>query len=135
MPEPGPGRAGIGSDRRNPFPGAPIAPVRSARPRPVERWRGAGHGCVPRCPHGDAVPETLELARSTDDEKQSQLKRLAEFHAKHASAAPAALAKLKQTAINGGNVFAELMEAVKVCSLGQITDALFEVGGQYRRSM
>jgi len=88
-----------------------------------------------RNPHGDAVPETLELARSTDDEKQSQLKRLAEFHSKHASAAPAALAKLKQTAINGGNVFAELMEAVKVCSLGQITDALFEVGGQYRRSM
>ncbi|MFO1343573.1 MAG: fused isobutyryl-CoA mutase/GTPase IcmF [Burkholderiales bacterium] len=88
-----------------------------------------------RNPHGDAVPETLELARSTDDEKQSQLKRLADFHAKHASAAPAALAKLKQTAINGGNVFAELMEAVKVCSLGQITDALFEVGGQYRRSM
>jgi len=88
-----------------------------------------------RNPHGDAVPETLELARSTDDEKQSQLKRLADFHTKHASAAPAALAKLKQTAINGGNVFAELMEAVKVCSLGQITDALFEVGGQYRRSM
>ena len=88
-----------------------------------------------RNPHGDAVPETLELARSTDEEKQSQLKRLADFHAKHASAAPAALAKLKQTAIVGGNVFAELMEAVKVCSLGQITDALFEVGGQYRRSM
>ncbi len=88
-----------------------------------------------RNPHGDAVPETLELARSTDEEKQSQLKRLADFHAKHASAAPAALAKLKQTAIIGGNVFAELMEAVKVCSLGQITDALFEVGGQYRRSM
>ncbi len=88
-----------------------------------------------RNPHGDAVPETLELARSTDEEKQSQLKRLADFHTKHASAAPAALAKLKQTAINGGNVFAELMEAVKVCSLGQITDALFEVGGQYRRSM
>ena len=88
-----------------------------------------------RNPHGDAVPETLELARSTDEEKQSQLKRLDDFHARHAAAAPAALAKLKQTAIDGGNVFAELMEAVKVCSLGQITDALFEVGGQYRRSM
>ena len=49
--------------------------------------------------------------------------------------APAALAKLKAVAINGGNVFAELMETVKVASLGQITDALFEVGGQYRRSM
>ncbi len=88
-----------------------------------------------RNPHGDAVQETLELARSTDEEKQNQLKRLTEFHTKHASAAPVAIAKLKQVAINGGNVFAELMEAVKVCSLGQITDALFEVGGQYRRSM
>jgi isobutyryl-CoA mutase len=88
-----------------------------------------------RNPHGDPVPETLELARSTDEEKQSQLKRLADFHAKNANAAPAAITKLKQAAMNGGNVFAELMEAVKVCSLGQITDALFEVGGQYRRSM
>jgi isobutyryl-CoA mutase len=88
-----------------------------------------------RNPHGDKVPETLELARSTDEEKQSQLRRLNEFHAKHANASSAALTKLKQTAITGGNVFAELMDAVKVCSLGQITDALFEVGGQYRRSM
>jgi isobutyryl-CoA mutase len=88
-----------------------------------------------RNPNGDPVPETLELARSTDEEKQSQLKRLNEFHTNHANASSAALAKLKQTAISGGNVFAELMDAVKVCSLGQITDALFEVGGQYRRSM
>jgi isobutyryl-CoA mutase len=88
-----------------------------------------------RNPHGDKVAETLELARSTDEEKRSQLKRLNEFHAKHANASSAALSKLKQTAITGGNVFAELMDAVKVCSLGQITDALFEVGGQYRRSM
>ena len=88
-----------------------------------------------RNPHGDAVPDTLELARSTDEEKQGQLKRLADFHAAHKVDAPAALAKLKAVAINGGNVFAELMETVKVASLGQITDALFEVGGQYRRSM
>jgi isobutyryl-CoA mutase len=88
-----------------------------------------------RNPHGDPIPETLELARSTDEEKQSQLKRLNEFHVKHANAAPAAIMKLKHAAMNGGNVFAELMEAVKDCSLGQITDALFEVGGQYRRSM
>ncbi len=88
-----------------------------------------------RNPHGDAVPDTLELARSTDEEKQGQLKRLADFHASHKADAPAALAKLKAVAINGGNVFAELMETVKVASLGQITDALFEVGGQYRRSM
>ena len=88
-----------------------------------------------RNPHGDAVADTLELARSTDEEKQGQLKRLADFHAAHKVDAPAALARLKQVAINGGNVFAELMETVKVASLGQITDALFEVGGQYRRSM
>ncbi len=88
-----------------------------------------------RNPHGDAVADTLELARSTDEEKQGQLKRLADFHATHKVDAPAALAKLKAVAINGGNVFAELMETVKVASLGQITDALFEVGGQYRRSM
>jgi isobutyryl-CoA mutase len=88
-----------------------------------------------RNPHGDAVADTLELARSTDEEKQGQLKRLADFHAAHKVDAPAALARLKQVAIDGGNVFAELMETVKVASLGQITDALFEVGGQYRRSM
>ena len=88
-----------------------------------------------RNPHGDAVAGTLELARSTDEEKQGQLRRLADFHSAHKVDAPAALAKLKAVAINGGNVFAELMETVKVASLGQITDALFEVGGQYRRSM
>jgi isobutyryl-CoA mutase len=88
-----------------------------------------------RNPHGDKVAETLELARSTDEEKQSQLKRLDEFHKRNANTSNAAIAKLKQTAMSGGNVFAELMETVKVASLGQITDALFEVGGQYRRSM
>jgi methylmalonyl-CoA mutase len=88
-----------------------------------------------RNPHGDAIPEKLELARSTEEEKQSQLKRLAEFHARNAKAAPAALAKLRQTVIEDGNVFAELVNTVRVCSLGQITNALFEVGGQYRRSM
>ena len=88
-----------------------------------------------RNPHGEAAPDTLELARSTDDEKQNQLKRLADFHNTHKAKSGAALTKLKQVAINGGNVFAELMETVKVASLGQITDALFEVGGQYRRSM
>lgn len=88
-----------------------------------------------RNPHGEIVPETLELARSTEEEKQSQLQRLKNFHQRNAGGAPAALAKLKAVAMKGGNVFAELMEATRVCSLGQITDALFEVGGQYRRSM
>ena len=88
-----------------------------------------------RNPHGDPVPNALELARSTTEEKESQLARLADFHARHAAEAPAALARLKQTVIDNGNVFAELMNTVRVCSLGQITHALFEVGGQYRRSM
>ena len=88
-----------------------------------------------RNPHGDAVMEKLELARSTDDEKQSQLTRLAEFHARHANEAPAMLVRLQQAVIENGNVFDVLMDAVRVCSLGQITRALFEVGGQYRRNM
>jgi methylmalonyl-CoA mutase len=88
-----------------------------------------------RNPHGDTVPESIELARSTDDEKQSQLTRLAEFHAAHAGEAPAMLAKLQAAVIANTNVFEVLMQAVRVCSLGQITGALFEVGGQYRRSM
>jgi len=88
-----------------------------------------------RNPHADAAPQKIELARSSEEEKQSQLARLAQFHAAHANDAPAALARLKQTVIDNGNVFAELMSTVRVCSLGQITSALFEVGGQYRRSM
>ena len=77
----------------------------------------------------------MELSRATPDEKQGCLSRLDEFHTRHADAAPAALARLQAVARNGDNVFAELMETVKVASLGQITEALFEVGGQYRRNM
>jgi methylmalonyl-CoA mutase len=88
-----------------------------------------------RNPHGDAMPEKLELARSTEEEKQSQLKRLQEFHARNAAEAPAMLKRLQQAVIDNRNVFEVLMDAVRVCSLGQITAALFEVGGQYRRNM
>jgi methylmalonyl-CoA mutase len=87
-----------------------------------------------RNPHGE-VEKTIELARSTEEEKQSQLARLADFHARHASAAPAMLKRLQRSVIDNRNVFEVLMDAVRVCSLGQITNALFEVGGQYRRSM
>lgn len=87
-----------------------------------------------RNPHGD-VEKTIELARSTEDEKRSQLKRLAEFHARHADESPAMLERLRQAVMTNANVFEVLMDAVRVCSLGQITNALFEVGGQYRRSM
>jgi methylmalonyl-CoA mutase len=88
-----------------------------------------------RNPHGDAVHDKLELARSTDDEKQNQLKRLNDFHARNEKQAPAMLKRLQQAVIENGNVFEVLMDAVRVCSLGQITSALFEVGGQYRRNM
>ncbi len=88
-----------------------------------------------RNPHGDPAMDTIELARSTEEEKQSQLARLADFHARHAAESPAMLQRLQQAVIANGNVFEVLMDAVRCCSLGQITDALFEVGGQYRRSM
>ncbi len=88
-----------------------------------------------RNPRGDEVLESLELARSTEEEKQSQLRRLNDFHARHASQAPAMLKRLQEAVIANTNVFEVLMDAVRVCSLGQITNALFEVGGQYRRSM
>jgi isobutyryl-CoA mutase len=88
-----------------------------------------------RNPKGDPTPETLELARSTEEEKQNQLKRLQDFQTRNATEAPAMLKRLQQAVIANGNVFDVLMEAVRVCSLGQITMALFEVGGQYRRNM
>jgi len=88
-----------------------------------------------RNPNGDPTPQKLELARSSEDEKQSQLHRLTEFHTAHEAEAPAVLERLRQAVIDNRNVFAVLMDAVRVCSLGQITHALFEVGGQYRRNM
>ncbi len=86
-------------------------------------------------PHGEGAPETIELIRSSEKEKQSQLKRLAEFHERNKAESGPMLERLKQSVIDNGNVFEVLMDAVRVCSLGQITHALFEVGGQYRRSM
>ncbi|WP_042883896.1 fused isobutyryl-CoA mutase/GTPase IcmF [Cupriavidus necator] len=88
-----------------------------------------------RNPEGDPIPQKLELARSSEAEKQSQLDRLQAFQQAHADEAPAMLQRLRQAVIDNQNVFAVLMDAVRVCSLGQITHALFEVGGQYRRNM
>jgi methylmalonyl-CoA mutase len=88
-----------------------------------------------RNPEGDDLPERLELARSTGDEKHSQLRRLADFYTAHAEESPSALARLQEAALGGGNVFAALMYAVRSCSLGQITEALFDVGGRYRRNV
>ena len=78
---------------------------------------------------------TIPLARSTEEEKEGQIERLRAFQARHEDEAPAMLDRLRQAVIRDENVFEVLMDAVRCCSLGQITDALFEVGGQYRRNM
>ena len=88
-----------------------------------------------KSPQANEVPQKIELARSTDEEKQNQLKRLNDFHLLHATASAEMLKQLQQAVIANDNVFQVLMDAVRVCSLGQITSALFEVGGQYRRNM
>ncbi len=86
-------------------------------------------------PHSDQDVPTVELARATEAEKQSQLDRLAAFHDTHRQDAPAAVAALQAAATQDGNVFAALMDAVRHCSLGEISNAFFEVGGQYRRNV
>jgi methylmalonyl-CoA mutase len=86
-------------------------------------------------PHQDANLAEPPLQRSSEEEKHNQISRLRTFQDSHRSAADAALAELKSVAAADGNLFAALMEAVKSCSLGQITDALFDAGGQYRRNM
>ena len=88
-----------------------------------------------RNPNPPPEETTIDLARSTGDEKERQLDRLCAFHQRYADTAPAALDRLREAVIREENVFAVLMDAVHCCSLGQITDALFEVGGQYRRNM
>jgi methylmalonyl-CoA mutase len=86
-------------------------------------------------PDEQPVASDLELARSTAAEKRDQIERLADFHRRHAADAPAALARLRDAALAGDNLFDVLMDTVRHCSLGQITDTLFEVGGKYRRSV
>ncbi|HEY0895572.1 MAG TPA: methylmalonyl-CoA mutase family protein, partial [Sphingobacteriaceae bacterium] len=76
-----------------------------------------------------------EVIRATEDEKQAQIASLSAFQRRNEAVASAALKELQRTAVEGGNVFEHLIEVCKVCSLGQITHALYEVGGQYRRNM
>ena len=76
-----------------------------------------------------------EVIRSTKEEKEQQINNLLAFQRRNESLSVEALQKLQRTAVNNGNLFAELMETVKYCSLGQITHALYDVGGQYRRNM
>jgi len=84
---------------------------------------------------GSEEHKGAQLIRSSEEEKQAQVAAVRAFQARNAEGAPEALTRLQQAADRGGNVFAELMESVKVCSLGQISHALYQVGGQYRRNM
>jgi methylmalonyl-CoA mutase len=84
---------------------------------------------------GDEEAKTLQLTRASTEEKNAQIDRVRAFQAKHEPETAAALERLKAVALAGGNIFAELMNATRVASLGQIGQALFEVGGEYRRSM
>jgi methylmalonyl-CoA mutase len=83
----------------------------------------------------EQLSESIELARATEEEKQSQLNRLADFKKRHEKEATGALERLQNVALRGDNIFEELMSTVRVCSLGQITQALYDVGGKYRRNM
>ncbi len=88
----------------------------------------------PNPPSAEEI-DNMELARASKEEKELQITNLRKFQDQHKDQAEEALIRLKQAAINGENIFAELMETVKYASLGQITKALYEVGGQYRRNM
>ncbi|MDZ4678344.1 MAG: fused isobutyryl-CoA mutase/GTPase IcmF [Oligoflexia bacterium] len=81
------------------------------------------------------TPEPISMIRASAAEKQLQINSLRDFQKRHITQAPSALEKLKKVALDGGNIFEELMSASRVCSLGQITHALYQVGGQYRRSL
>ena len=84
---------------------------------------------------GSPTPLPGEIIRSTKEEKEQQIQNLRSFHKRNEDKTNEALNRLKEVAIKNGNLFDELMETVKYCSLGQITHALYEVGGQYRRNM
>lgn len=89
----------------------------------------------PKTMEAGYIPPKIEMARATPSEKKQQLDNVEGYHKKHSQEADEALAKLKIAATSGANMFAALMEAAKVCSLGQMTYALFEVGGKYRRNI
>ena len=86
-------------------------------------------------PEPESPPEPSSLMRSSEQEKQDQLDAVRDFQRRHASKTAAALERLQQAALEGQNAFAVLMDTVKTASLGQISEALFEVGGRYRRAM
>jgi methylmalonyl-CoA mutase len=81
------------------------------------------------------VPDNPELRRADPAEKDGQITSVRRFQKIHSDEVPEALRRLQQVAMEGGNIFAELMSTVRVASLGQITAALYEVGGEYRRNL
>lgn len=86
-------------------------------------------------PASDADIDNMEIARASTEEKETQIHNLQDFWKANEAKSEAAIKRLQEVAVHNGNIFAELMETVKVASLGQITKALYEVGGQYRRNM
>ena len=86
-------------------------------------------------PSGSPTVVPPEVIRATNEEKDYAITSRDAFWARYADRAPAALAAVQQAALDGGNVFEALMEACKVCTLGQLSAALYQVGGQYRRNM
>ena len=90
---------------------------------------------LPRDAEQAGTPRDVDLTRATPEEKTSCIDRLGAFRGHHSDRSPAALRVLRQTALDGGNLFAALMAAVEVCSLGEITHALYHVGGEYRRNL
>ncbi|WP_430790146.1 fused isobutyryl-CoA mutase/GTPase IcmF [Virgibacillus flavescens] len=88
----------------------------------------------PTPPTEDEI-NSMEIARASKEEKEHQIKEVHSFQKENEAHTEAALTKLKEVAANDGNIFVELMETVKVATLGQITNALYQVGGQYRRNM
>jgi len=114
----------------------------SASARINQYEHGKHDGSIPivgvntfRNPDGDEAAHDVDLTRSDESEKQDQLRRVRAFQGSHSRERDRALVRLQEAALGGGNVFAELMGAVRCCSLGQITHALFEVGGRYRRNV
>jgi methylmalonyl-CoA mutase len=90
---------------------------------------------LPRHQAEGSIPRDVKLSRATDAEKQGCIESLRAFHAAHADRAPGALAALQRVAVARGNLFEALLEATEHCSLGQITRALYDVGGEYRRNL
>jgi methylmalonyl-CoA mutase len=96
---------------------------------------GANGANGARGAEGVPTAQRMELARSTEDEKRRCLERCRDFQRRHSADRPAMLDRLRHAALDGDNLFGVLMDAVRCCTLGEITTTLFEVGGRYRRSV